>query len=261
MIGVPLIGQVRVAGAAPLCFGLVPTIVGGGQIDGTPGDDVIVGSRGPDAIAGHGGNDTICGLGGSDWIRAVDTASLSWLSARIDGGVGDDVLEGAWSDQGGENLLRGGPGNDTLLGGVYATNTLSGGDGDDELIGADIATNDIHGDAGNDTIEGGHGGTNDLQGDTGNDTVTGGRGYTQGDGTVYEALNEITGGAGDDVLAGGSGEYGPTDNVVLADTGTDYLTAGDYAHNQLDGGRDGDVDTCVQGFASQDELRLCDVIV
>jgi len=72
------------AGAPITCFGMAPTITGSGEIDGTPGDDVIVGSAGDDKIDGGGGGDVICGLGGNDDIVAGVEASL------IDGGLGID---------------------------------------------------------------------------------------------------------------------------------------------------------------------------
>ena len=74
--------------AAATCDGKPATIVGGGLIDGTNGNDVIVGSNGDDHISGLGGKDTICGRGGND---AIDGGGKR---DRIFGGSGDDVIAG-----------------------------------------------------------------------------------------------------------------------------------------------------------------------
>lgn len=77
------------------------------------------------------------------------------------------------------SVVRGGPGDDTLLGGG-GRDSLFGGEGDDTIRGG--AGNDrLHGDAGNDDIEGGDGddvlrggaGKDDLVGDGGSDILLG----------------------------------------------------------------------------------------
>ena len=92
-------------------------------------------------------------------------------SARdvINGGVGDDVLEGAGdatsSPHGGDDVLRGGPGNDTLL----------GSDGDDvEFGGPGVDT--LQGNDDNDRLSGGGGDDRSLKGGDGDDRLDGGNG-------------------------------------------------------------------------------------
>lgn len=81
----------------PLC-----TIYGSGNIQGTPGDDIICGSEGADNIAGLGGNDIIYGYGGNDQISGGDG------NDRIFGGLGNDSIFGG----AGADFLSGGPGDD-----------------------------------------------------------------------------------------------------------------------------------------------------
>ena len=103
---------------------LVPRIVG------LPANDNLVGTGGANLIDGLAGNDTLDGMGGDDILI---------------GGVGNDFLRGGW----GGDLLEGGDGNDHLeaLGPHFATwapgyggldtsvNVLRGGLGDDTLLG------------------------------------------------------------------------------------------------------------------------------
>ena len=80
------------------CFGRVPTIVGAGQIVGTPEGDVILGSAGDDVIDGGGGNDYICAEAGND---------------TVSGGGGNDQIRGGE----GADTISGGPGADEISGG------------------------------------------------------------------------------------------------------------------------------------------------
>src|SRR5215207_1094591 len=103
------------------------TIVGSGTIVGTAGDDVIVGSDENDTILGLGGNDIICAEGGND---------------RVLGGEGNDILIGDGldvppfipSNAENDDVLIGGPGDDTLAG-LGGDDTMLGGPGNDFLIG------------------------------------------------------------------------------------------------------------------------------
>ena len=52
------------------------TIVGAGDIAGTPGNDVIVGSAADDIIDGTGGDDRICGL-----LEATNS-SAGWATTK-----------------------------------------------------------------------------------------------------------------------------------------------------------------------------------
>ena len=88
--------------------------------------------------------------------------------------------------------VRGGPGNDTIVGGIGRW-SLIGGDGDDVIKAWPISTSVIRGGAGNDTLTGGS--LNDhLSGGTGNDLLIG----RDGDDT-------LDGGDGFDLVKGGKG--------------------------------------------------------
>ncbi len=167
--------------------------------------------------------------------RDDEATNETRLSARLDGGAGDDVLTGGR----GRDVLLGGPGDDTLAGGP-GPDTFRGGPGRDAVSYLDLPdfiprrdpvvasiggarngtaregdriardVESVYGGAGNDRIHGGPtGGT--LLGNAGADRITGGPG-----------VDAIAGGAGDDLIASrdrvrdfvGCGAGG---NVVLAD--------------------------------------------
>lgn len=149
-----------------------------------------------------------------------DTATLgpdSHAYARLDGGPGDDVLQGPASA-----ILHGDDGNDRLDGGggpfgfgsygdagddvlTHCGQDCFGGAGNDSLTGTD-EENTLHGDDGDDVLHGG-GGADVLYGGKGNDT--------------------LYGEAGDDTLWGNSG-----DDVLWGGPGTDRLSGGP-GHNQV----------------------------
>jgi Ca2+-binding RTX toxin-like protein len=153
----------------PVCNGLVATIhvkdglvVGGPdhgkrygrELNGTPGDDVIVGTDGPDLIKAYAGNDTICGLGGDDVIEG--STGDDW----IDGGPGNNLLKGQEGDDtilggDGDDVIEGGPGHDWIDGGP-GNNLLKGQEGDDTILGGD-GDDIIDGGPGADVIDGGAG--------------------------------------------------------------------------------------------------------
>jgi Ca2+-binding RTX toxin-like protein len=186
------------------------------QLVGWLGDDVLNGGGGNDFLAGEQGNDTLDGGPGVDEASyAEDTLAVA---ANLLGGfavqrVGQpdftvDTLIGI------ENL-RGGSGDDFLLGDNNA-NRLEGLGGGDNLWGF----------GGNDTLIGGDGNDIIVGGDN-DDTLESGLGqdwlYGQGgadtlratDATV-NAFNVLVGGDGNDTLIGGP-------------TGFDYFYGGDGA--------------------------------
>jgi hypothetical protein len=56
----------RPAGFVAVCDGETPTVMDfDGEIQGTPGDDVIAGNNGDNTIYANGGEDTICTGGGT----------------------------------------------------------------------------------------------------------------------------------------------------------------------------------------------------
>ncbi len=131
--------------------------------------------------------------GGNDVITVADLAGVANLqSVDVDGGQGNDLLNGsAMLTMGISFVARGGEGNDIIL----------GGGGDDVLLGED-GRDIILGGNGNDTVFGGDGndiilgqnGNDTLNGNDGNDIILGGNGN-----------DTIDGGAGFDILNGGAG--------------------------------------------------------
>lgn len=193
---------------------------------------VLSGWRGVEQVFGFTGNDTLDASGAS--------LAMSLLGERGDdllrGGAGNDTLVGNQ----GNDLLQGGAGNDWLAG-VDGTDTLFGGAGNDSLIGW----------VGADVMDGGEGSdlymvdaTDRLQdrGTVGNDwaqiyqttnvflNLSGWRGiervngFTGNDRLDASAMNTsifLFGERGDDLLQGGSGA-----DTLIAGAGNDTLIGG-----------------------------------
>jgi Tol biopolymer transport system component len=109
------------------------TVTGAGDIQGTPGDDVICGSPGNDRILALGGNDVIYADAGNDQViggPGRDIVFGGHGSDRILGGDDDDTLFG---DQG-NDFISGEAGND-IASGSEETDQVFGGDGTDECYG------------------------------------------------------------------------------------------------------------------------------
>lgn len=122
------------------------------------------------------------GLGGNDRISVPYVAPPA-LRCDVEGGSGNDVLQGS-------NVL-GGPGNDTITG-TTGPDQIFGGSGDDAISGG-AGRDALNGEDGRDKLTGGDG-DDGLFGDGGDDTLDG------------EAGNdELYGGGGRDVLTGGLG--------------------------------------------------------
>lgn len=135
------------------------------------------------------------------------TANQGAFNANLRGDAGDNILAG----NGFRNELRGGDGNDTLLGGERELNTT-----------VKAASDLLYGEAGNDTLQASSGGA-EMYGGTGNDTLQGGTGnddfhYAIGDGrdTIisykYGDLNRVVFAEGID-----------PDDVVFSRDGLDLL--------------------------------------
>lgn len=129
----------------------------------------------------------------------TDTYDLSNYTA----GVRIDLNPGTWSDVGGQHADLGNGNEARNLATPYLYNgdtrslieNVRGGTGNDTLIG-NVADNLLTGGAGDDWLEGG----------TGNDTLTGGEGR---DTLIGGSGNdELTGGGGDDLFLFGAGETG-----------------------------------------------------
>ncbi len=200
-------------------------------IGGWLGDDLIFGGRGNDIASGDQGNDGVHGESGNDLVAGGDG------NDTVTGGSGDDILVGGLFSAGaavvaetGDDLLEGGSGADTLFGDSWAlgapldfgviggNDTLRGGTGNDLVVGQ--SGNDaLAGGAGNDTLLGTDG--NDLiRGGGGDDQVWGGNGH---DLLLGEGGNDaLTGGDGRDVLIGGLNadtlDGGADDDILIAGT-------------------------------------------
>ena len=197
------------------------------NVTGGSGDDVLAGSSAPNTITGGAGDDVLSGgvggacevdvdvLSGGNGDDHFDMGSASNCGDAIAGGAGKDTVDygsrtanvavsldtNANDGELGEGdkvgldveVVLGGSGNDTLVGGS-AADELHGGPGDDTLLGG----------AGHDTLVGGPG-DDTMSGDNGNDTF-----LESGNDAAYAPA--IARGAGDDVANGGAG----TDAVSYA---------------------------------------------
>lgn len=271
--------------AAPTCFGRAATIIGGGAINGTPGDDVIVGSPGPDTIHSGLGVHFICSGDGDDDVSGDGEV---WIS----GGAGNDLLQGGSYSSA---HLFGGSGNDILNGGasigVDVFQELSGGDGADRLENGDVQdatmTAVMDGGGGNDTfpfsseigsivdltIVGGSGDDHILlpflHSSTLNLVISGGSGSDliemarQAGPASDSSVSNITDGrSGDDTISGMSSDGSSTVvNNIDGGPGADALFGGNgvaVTNNLNGGGRSkwgGDV--CTPGVDSVDTFVNC----
>jgi Ca2+-binding RTX toxin-like protein len=134
----------------------------GARVFGGPGADFVAGTSEADLLVGGPGDDVLDGRGGSDWAswaerRAPVRVDLDGVAddgavgerddlraiENVRGGRGDDVLVG----DAGDNVLAGGPGNDLLRGGAGA-DTLAGEGGRDSFQARDGAADRVLGGVG-----------------------------------------------------------------------------------------------------------------
>jgi RTX calcium-binding nonapeptide repeat (4 copies) len=184
-------------------------------------------------------------------VRATPLDDFVGVPSRVRGGVQVDGF-------GGNDLFVGGPGSETLRGGLGAddlsgqggNDILMGGEGDDRVLG-ETGADTLSGGDGNDVIQGSSGadtmneGTPSAESETGSDQISGGNGidvvtYAErhtavdvsandipDDGragendNVHSDVENIVGGPFDDELIGN--EY---DNRVLGGDGNDTLVGG-----------------------------------
>ena len=244
-------------------FHLDTQTIGGGTITGIENLYWVEGSNYDDYIIAETGRETwtsgntVLGMGGNDTIIG------GTYTARIDGGDGNDVLDG----RGGEHLseIDGGDGNDTIY-----TNPDSGftyvyaGAGDDTIY----ANWETHGGDGNDTIVvTGYGYAVPVTGDAGDDTITG----TSNDDRLIgnSGSDTLDGGAGNDWLISADGDpdiptnspadVDPGHDVLIGGDGTDWLSAG-YG-DDVDGGSGTDHLFLNLGGASESATLTVDSLV
>lgn len=166
--------------------------------------EVIYGTEGDDNIRGSSASELIFAVGGNNTIR---------------GGGGDDCIVGGPGD----DWIDGGSGNDIIIAGG-GNNTLRGGSGDDIIYGGP-GDDVIDGGSGNDIIYAG-GGNNIIDGGRDDDIIYGGPGF-----------DIIYGGSGNDIIYGGEG-----DSEIYGGSGDDYID-GQGGNNVIDGGSG--TDTCL----------------
>ncbi|HEX8614818.1 MAG TPA: calcium-binding protein, partial [Telluria sp.] len=186
----------------------------GDWLDGGNGNDTLLGGEGNDSLFGIAGDDLLDGGNGNDSLNGGehdDVLSGGAGNDDLNGAQGDDTIDGGDGDDvlsdwvyifdnpyyySGNNILRGGAGNDRLAAMREGSDLLEGGTGNDSLNGG----------SGKDTLDGGSG--NDLitllvQEGIGNASVLGG----DGDDTIkFETSRavdtfQLTGGSGRDTIA------------------------------------------------------------
>ncbi|MFN7305277.1 MAG: beta strand repeat-containing protein, partial [Alphaproteobacteria bacterium] len=230
------------AGRAGDGFGGTDTLVGIEQVRGGSGNDTIIGDGGDNLVRGNSGSDSLDGGAGFDIADYSNNTSGQAISVNltagrasdglggtdtlvgieyIRGGSGNDTIIG----DGGDNLVRGNSGSDSLDGDAgfdiadYSNNTsgqaisvnLTAGRANDGLGGTDTLSGieNVWGGAGNDTIIGGDG-ADSLWGNSGDDTLVGGNG-----------ADTLDGGSGNDTITGGDGS-----DRIFGGTGSDSIDAG-----------------------------------
>ncbi|MGR3659889.1 MAG: Hint domain-containing protein [Paracoccaceae bacterium] len=217
------------------------------DIEGTPGDDILIGTPCDDRIDGKNGDDKIYGRGGNDLLLGGNGRD------RIFGGEGDDVIYGG-NDA---DVLKGGNGNDEIYGengddcidGGDGNDVVSGGQGQDYILGG-RGDDDLSGDEGDDCIDGGKG-ADQISGGSGNDYLRGGKGNDviagdDGDDRIYGGVgdDELYGGQGNDKLYGGDGDDflsgGKNDDKMYGGNGDDRFHVAE-GNDLADGGFGNDV--------------------
>ncbi len=205
----------------------------GNQIDtdiihGGDGNDYIDGGMGGDSLFGGAGNDTI--------LDAIDEFVNTFVNT-LDGGAGDDLLQG-------NGVLIGGEGNDVLI--SFGNDALNGGIGRDSLYGYD--GNDYLISEDTDTLVSGWSGidfasidrstlTNDFVFDISSQDFVGNPDDVD-DVVILVDQTEVSGiervefraGSGNDILTGGA-----LNDTLVGNNGDDNLTGG-AGDDVLDGG-------------------------
>lgn len=176
------------------------------------GNDILRGDNQDNWLAGGGGSDTFFGGDGDD-VLLIDSDDLP---ENIHGGKGNDIVQvvgnkGVTLDLGKAEIeiAHGGRGEDILVSSGNSSIFVRGGDGNDTIIGS-IANDALSGENGDDFISGNAG--NDLiRGHRGNDRLFG----DEGDDVIF-------GGSDDDLLYGGDGN-----DTLLGEGGDDYIDGGE----------------------------------
>ena len=237
-------------------------------VDGGTGADTLIGSSAGALLRGGAGDDELTGKeegvvldGGADDDRLL----AQWVGLVLRGGDGDDFIDGYWAR---DADIDAGPGNDTIEtgGGLDGSpaKPVRGGPGDDHILGQG-GRDYVDAGSGNDTVDLGDGDGGWARGGTGNDTITtaatkgttiygddgkdkltlteigsvaeGGAGVDTLTGSLWDDTldgggdaDTVRGGEGDDTLAGGDG-----DDKLFGEQGADVCSGGS-GHDECDGG-------------------------
>ena len=158
-------------------------------------------------IMGIGNDATFVGTPESDAIAGQSGNNI------VRGGAGDDFLV----SNDGNDTVFGGAGNDLILGADSSFAAESDSNGNDLLIG-NGGNDNVFAGSGDDTLRGGRG-NDGLNSGLGNDTINGGLGN-----------DNLQGGDGDDLLRGGSGRDsitgGQGNDILIGDGGADVFFFG-----------------------------------
>ncbi len=205
-------------------------------LNGTPSDDAIHGLAGDDVIYGGSGIDQLYGDEGSDQIYGEngDDVFVDDLGDDLmDGGLDNDAFFLGRTSAGGQNIIVGGGGIDTVnlsTSRAGATidlsntgfQTVMAGETDqlssiEVIIGSNYADT-LTGSANGDTLLGGDG-ADLLKGGDGDDLISS-AGLQGAYGYGDTSIDIIDGGAGDDIL------WGDSFDTVIGGTGNDTLQIG-----------------------------------
>lgn len=223
---------------------------GPNMLQGGGGDDLLQGGDGDDSLVGGTGADTFAGGAGSD-LADYRTANVN-LTLSIGNGANDGAAGEGDEIQADVERLRGGAGDDVLMGDSVA-NKLVGGAGDDALDGGG-AGDVLDGGAGADIFGGGSG--SDLADYTGRtEVLTLSIGTGPDDGAASEGddlhadVERLRGGSGGDTLMGSAGN-----NALYGGPGADSISGGDGS-DQLLGEAGADSLDATDGPAWVDHLK------
>ncbi|MEH2285014.1 MAG: calcium-binding protein [Nostoc sp.] len=200
---------------------------GNDTLIGGEGDDTLNGGTGNDTLNGGEGDDSLYGGTGNDLLRGGAGNDNLFGGSENDtllGGTGDDRLTIGYSNLdslGGNQLLSGDDGNDTLSAGYIVnprqegyipyssgSSTLNGGAGDDYLI--------VNVSKGNNLLNGGDGNDTFSKNYSGNDTIDGGKGD--------DLLSYDTTYSSYDVTGGITSTFNPTTNIGSITLGTNQVS-------------------------------------
>ena len=198
------------------------TISGFENLRGSAYNDTLTGDGNANVIEGGVGNDTINGAGGIDTLTYINataavTVNLTTTAAQNTVGAGTDTISNF------ENLM-GSAYSDTLTGNT-AVNLMEGGAGNDAISGGD----------GNDTLNGGDG-NDTLTGGNGTDTITYIGAVSAVTVNLATTTGQNTGGAGTDTITTVENLIGSLYNDILTGSTASNIITGGAGNDTISGG-------------------------